>query len=79
MQFSEGSIRDATGVWLKTYVVQGIHYMMSFAEPNDNQERGHQSQLRADDRTARRHGAYWRVALSALVANYDGTQWEAQA
>ena len=33
VQFSEDCIRDATGVWLKTYVVQGIQYILSFADP----------------------------------------------
>ena len=34
VQFSEDNIRDATGVWLKDYVVQGIQYILSFAEPH---------------------------------------------
>ena len=34
VQFSEGCIRDATGVWLKSYVLDGIDYIMSFADPN---------------------------------------------
>ncbi|MGC2081854.1 MAG: hypothetical protein WA702_00655 [Bradyrhizobium sp.] len=34
VQFSNDCIRDATGVWLKAYVLEGIRYIMSFAEPN---------------------------------------------
>jgi hypothetical protein len=33
VQFSEACIRDATGVWLKSYVVDGIYYILSFIEP----------------------------------------------
>jgi hypothetical protein len=33
VQFSEDCIRDATGVWLKSYVVDGIDYIMSFVDP----------------------------------------------
>ena len=60
VQFSENCIRDATGVWLKAYVVDGIQYILSFADPTRHRARDHQSQLRTDDRTARRHGANWR-------------------
>jgi len=34
VQFPEAGIRDATGVWLKAYVDDGIRYIMSFADPN---------------------------------------------
>jgi hypothetical protein len=34
VQFPENCIRDATGVWLKAYVVDGIRYILSWAEPN---------------------------------------------
>ncbi|HYP13905.1 MAG TPA: hypothetical protein VEQ63_08265, partial [Bryobacteraceae bacterium] len=33
VQFSEECIRDATGVWLKGYVYDGIRYILSFADP----------------------------------------------
>jgi hypothetical protein len=33
VQFSEDCIRDATGVWLKSYVLDGIDYILSFADP----------------------------------------------
>ena len=61
VQFSDDCIRDATGVWLKSYVVDGIQYILSFADPTMTEERGHQSQLRTDDRTARWHGANWKA------------------
>ena len=52
----EDCIRDATGVWLKSYVVDGIHYILSFADPTKTKNVVINRQLRADDRTARRHG-----------------------
>ena len=51
---------------------QGIQYILSFADPNKTEERGHQSQLRADDRTARRHGGAG-GGVDALVTKFDGT------
>jgi hypothetical protein len=33
VQFSDECIRDATGVWLKAYVFDGIGYVLSFADP----------------------------------------------
>jgi hypothetical protein len=33
VQFSDECIRDATGVWLKAYVFDGIRYILSFADP----------------------------------------------
>ena len=33
VQFRDACIRDATGVWLKAYVFQGIQYILSFAHP----------------------------------------------
>jgi len=33
VQFSDECIRDATGVWLKDHVVEGIQYILSFAKP----------------------------------------------
>ena len=32
VQFSEDCIRDATGVWLKAYVVDAIYYILSFVD-----------------------------------------------
>jgi hypothetical protein len=34
VQFPEDGIRDATGVWLKSYVVDGIYYILSFVDPS---------------------------------------------
>jgi hypothetical protein len=34
VQFSDDCIRDSTGVWLKAYVLDGIRYILSFAEQN---------------------------------------------
>jgi|GEM_PF-747563 len=34
VQFPESGIRDATGVWLKAYVKDGIDYIMTYADPN---------------------------------------------
>jgi hypothetical protein len=33
VQFSDECIRDATGIWLKAYVFDGIRYILSFADP----------------------------------------------
>lgn len=33
VQFPEEGIRDATGVWLKAYVIHAISYILSFAHP----------------------------------------------
>lgn len=34
VQFPDQCIRDATGVWLKAYVKDGIDYIMTYADPN---------------------------------------------
>lgn len=34
VQFSEDCIRDATGVWLKSYVLDGITYILTFVDPS---------------------------------------------
>ncbi|KWV61010.1 hypothetical protein AS156_26785 [Bradyrhizobium macuxiense] len=34
VQFPEICIKDATGVWLKAYVLDGIRYILSHADPN---------------------------------------------
>ena len=52
VQFPENCIRDATGVWLKAYVVDGIRYILSWADPNLSRHRNHQCQLRAHHRPA---------------------------
>jgi hypothetical protein len=72
VQFSDGCIRDATGVWLKSYVVDGIRYILSFADPAKatkvvvNVSYG--PTTGPHDGTAELESA-----LTALVAEYDGT------
>ena len=72
MQFSEDNIRDATGVWLLTYAVQGIQYILSFAKPYVT--RRVIINLSYGPTTGPHDGmAELEMALSALVADYDGT------
>ena len=33
VQFPDGGLGDATGVWLKAYVIDAINYILSFADP----------------------------------------------
>jgi hypothetical protein len=72
VQFSEDNIRDATGVWLPTYVVQGIQYVLSFAKPNVTERV--LINLSYGPTTGPHDGtALLEEALTALVAYYDGT------
>ena len=72
VQFSEDCIRDATGVWLKAYVVQGIQYILSFAEPNVT--KNVIINLSYGPTTGPHDGtAELETALTALVAEYDGS------
>jgi hypothetical protein len=72
VQFSENNIRDATGVWLLDYVVQGIQYVLSFAKPYVT--RRVVINLSYGPTTGPHDGlALLEMALSALVADYDGT------
>ena len=72
VQFSEDNIRDATGVWLLTYVVQGIQYVLSFAKPHIT--RHVIINLSYGPTTGPHDGmAELETALTALVADYDGT------
>jgi hypothetical protein len=72
VQFSENNIRDATGVWLLTYVVQGIQYVLSFAKPNVTERV--LINLSYGPTTGPHDGmALLEEALTALVADYDGT------
>ncbi|WP_315777274.1 MULTISPECIES: hypothetical protein [unclassified Bradyrhizobium] len=71
VQFSDECIRDATGVWLKTYVVQGIQYILSFADPVKT--RNVIISLSYGPTTGPHDGtAELESALSALVAEYNG-------
>lgn len=38
VQFSEDCIKDATGVWLKAYVFDGIRYVLSYADPEHTKQ-----------------------------------------
>ncbi|XSC45303.1 hypothetical protein ACF1BQ_003760 [Bradyrhizobium sp. RDT10] len=72
VQFSEDNIRDATGVWLPTYVVQGIQYVLSFATPSVTERVI--INLSYGPTTGPHDGtALLEEALTALVAYYDGT------
>ena len=73
VQFPEDCIRDATGVWLKAYVVDGIRYILSFADPN--QTKNVIVNLSYGPTTGPHDGtAVLEAALNALVTEYDGTQ-----
>ncbi len=72
VQFSEENIRDATGVWLLTYVVQGIQYILSFAKPYVTKHVV--INLSYGPTTGPHDGlAELEMALTALVAYYDGS------
>jgi hypothetical protein len=72
VQFSEDCIRDATGVWLKTYVVQGIQYILSFADPV--RTKNVVINLSYGPTTGPHDGtAELESALTALVTEFDGT------
>jgi len=71
VQFSDDCIRDASGVWLKTYVVQGIQYILSFADPINTKyviiNLSYGPTTGPHDGTSELESA-----LSALVAEYNG-------
>jgi hypothetical protein len=71
VQFSEDCIRDATGVWLKAYVLDGIRYILSFADPANT--RKVIINLSYGPTTGPHDGtAELEAALTALVTYYDG-------
>jgi hypothetical protein len=73
VQFSDDCIRDATGVWLKDYVVQGIEYIMSFAKPGVTERVI--VNLSYGPTTGPHDGtALLEEALNALITQFDGTQ-----
>jgi hypothetical protein len=73
VQFPEAGIRDGTGVWLKTYVVHGIQYILSFAEPNRTKKVI--VNLSYGPTTGPHDGtAVLERVLDAFVTHYDGTQ-----
>jgi hypothetical protein len=70
VQFPESGILDASGIWLKAYVIAGIEYILSFAGP---QTRNVIINLSYGPATGPHDGtAVLEAALSALVAYYDG-------
>jgi hypothetical protein len=72
VQFSEDCIRDATGVWLKSYVVEGINYILSFAEPYKTEHVV--INLSYGPTTGPHDGtAELEAELIALVTQFDGT------
>lgn len=71
VQFPEVCLEDATGVWLKTYVVQGIQYILSFADPVNT--KNVIINLSYGPTTGPHDGtSELESALSALVTEYDG-------
>jgi hypothetical protein len=71
VQFPEDGIRDATGVWLKAYVLDGIRYILSFADP-EKTERAIIN-ISYGPTTGPHDGtATLEEALNALVAEFDG-------
>jgi hypothetical protein len=71
VQFPENCIADATGVWLKAYVLDAIGYILTFADPNktDNVV----INLSYGPTTGPHDGTHeLEAALTALVTEYDG-------
>jgi hypothetical protein len=72
VQFSRSCIEDATGVWLKAYVVDGINYILSYVDANTRKV---VVNLSYGPTTGPHDGtAVLEAALSAFVAQYNGTQ-----
>jgi hypothetical protein len=70
VQFAENCIEDSTGVWLKTYVLDGINYVLSFADSSTERVIINVSY---GPTTGPHDGtAVLEAALSALVTFYDG-------
>lgn len=71
VQFPDASIEDATGVWLKTYVVHGVQYILSFADPVNT--KNVIINLSYGPTTGPHDGtSELESALAALVAEYNG-------
>ena len=71
VQFPDDCIRDATGVWLKAYVLDGIRYILSFADPSKTENVI--INISYGPTTGPHDGtALLETALTALVAEFDG-------
>ena len=71
VQFPENCIDDATGVWLKAYVLDGIQYILSFSGPDTESVI---INLSYGPTTGPHDGtALLEEALSALVTEFNGT------
>src|SRR5215475_3165590 len=71
VQFSDDCIKDATGVWLKAYVLDGIRYILSYADPHFTENVI--INLSYGPTTGPHDGtAELEAALTALVGYYDG-------
>jgi hypothetical protein len=72
VQFPESCIRDATGVWLKAYVVRGIRYIMSCADPQNTKDVI--VNLSYGPTTGPHDGTHeLETALAELVAEFNGS------
>ena len=72
VQFSKACLRDATGVWLKSYVVDAVYYIMSFVDPTKTTKVV--INLSYGPTTGPHDGTHeLEQALQDLVAQYDGT------
>jgi hypothetical protein len=72
VQFSDACIRDATGVWLKAYVFDGIWYILSFADPV--RTKNVVINISYGPTTGPHDGtAELEAALAAFVATFNGT------
>jgi hypothetical protein len=77
VQFSDECIRDATGVWLKYYVVEGIKYILSFAKPGKTKKVV--VNLSYGPTTGPHDGtAELEAELIALVTQFDGSKGRPQ-
>ena len=72
VQFSDECIRDATGVWLKAYVFDGIQYILSFADPKKTENVV--INVSYGPTTGPHDGtAGLELALTAFVTEFNGT------
>jgi hypothetical protein len=72
VQFSDACIRDATGVWLKAYVCDGIEYILSYADPTNTKKVV--INVSYGPTTGPHDGtALLEAALTAFVTKYNGT------